>query len=100
MFENCNLKDARDVSDHGNTDWFLLTSHLSSWMCMAFLVKLPSLSSFSPSPQRRAASPGQTEERFEDYDLRCFKDQTEAPTFPQQLVRLAHAMLDNTLAVI
>lgn len=39
----------------------LPTSHLSSWMCMAFLVKLPSLSSFSPRPQRRAASPGRTE---------------------------------------
>lgn len=59
-------KDARDASDRRYSDWVLLLSHLSSWMCMAFLVKLPSLSSFSPRPQRRAASPGQTEHRFDD----------------------------------
>lgn len=47
--------------------WRVWTSHLSSWMCMAFLVKLPSLSSFSPRPQRRAASPGRTEERSHDH---------------------------------
>lgn len=101
MSENCNSKkDARDTSDRGYSDWVLLLSHLSSWMCTAFLVKLPSLSSFSPRPQRRAASPGQTEDRFDDYELRCCKDQTDVPTFPQQLVRLAHAMLDDALAVV
>ncbi|TNN36944.1 hypothetical protein EYF80_052886 [Liparis tanakae] len=38
---------------------------ISTWMCMAFLVKLPSFSSFSPRPHRRAASPGDTDAMFE-----------------------------------
>lgn len=95
---------------------------------MAFLVKLPSLSSFSPSPQRRAASPGQTEGQtdrpagrqretrlntvmtFLSDGISSSENHFVAgldvaavflePTLSQQLVSLAHAVLDKALAVI
>lgn len=72
---------------------------------MAFFVKLPSLSSFSPRPQRRAASPVERDESFylvlaERNIILPEGESSAGPTLPQQLVSLAHAMLDEALAVV
>ena len=76
---------------------------------MAFFVKLPSLSSFSPRPQRRAASPAEkllsvltTAAKLQ---LTSFLKQWKVLVFveltlPQQLVGLAHAVLDEALTVV